>query len=366
MNRKYKKIIIATGGTGGHVLPAFNLAKHFFDNNINVELTCDKRGLKYLKNYNDIKVNLILSATIFQNNLLKAIFSSIIIFYSIFRSFLFLLLKRPDIVFGMGGYSSFPVCIAAKVLNIPFIIYENNLFIGKANKYLLPFAKKIFVSHRELEGISEKYRKKICEIGNIINKDIIKLKDLHNSNIDTQQLKILILGGSQAAKIFAEKLPKIFKQCIENKVNLEIFQQCLPEQNRNLISFYKDLKIRFEIFNFSSNLTNYYSKINLAITRSGSSVLAELINANIPFISVPLPTSADNHQLKNAIYYQKKGYSYLIKEKDLNEKLFDLIKKIGRDKSLLGKIKNNQKKFSDKIVYENIDNQMNRIFYEKN
>ena len=126
------------------------------------------------------------------------------------------------------------------------------------------------------------------------------------------------------------------------------------------------MKIRFEIFNFSSNLTNYYSKINLAITRSGSSVLAELINANIPFISVPLPTSADNHQLKNAIYYQKKGYSYLIKEKDLNEKLFDLIKKIGRDKSLLGKIKNNQKKFSDKIVYENIDNQMNRIFYEKN
>ena len=89
MNSKYKKIIIATGGTGGHVLPAFNLAKHFFDNKINVELTCDKRGLKYLKNNNNIKVNLILSATIFQNNVFKAILSSIIIFYSVFRSFLF-------------------------------------------------------------------------------------------------------------------------------------------------------------------------------------------------------------------------------------------------------------------------------------
>ena len=88
--------------------------------------------------------------------------------------------------------------------------------------------------------------------------------------------------------------------------------------------------INFEIFNFSNNITEYFSKINLAITRSGSSMLAELINAKIPFISVPLPSSADDHQLKNAIYYEKKGYSYLIEEKDLNAKLFQFkLKRMG-------------------------------------
>ena len=73
------------------------------------------------------------------------------------------------------------------------------------------------------------------------------------------------------------------------------------------------------------NLTEYFSKTNLAITRSGSSMLAELTNANIPFISVPLPSSADNHQLKNASYYQKNNLSFLIEEKDLNTKLYNLI-----------------------------------------
>ena len=73
----------------------------------------------------------------------------------------------------MGGYASFPLCIAASILKIRFIIYENNLIIGKANKKLLPFSKKILVSFKDLEGISKKYQNKLIEIGNIINKNII-------------------------------------------------------------------------------------------------------------------------------------------------------------------------------------------------
>ena len=220
MNNKLKKIIIATGGTGGHVFPAYSLAKHFLDNKINVEIISDKRGLRYLQDYNDIKVIEITSSTIFKKNIFQLLFSTLIIFYSIFRSCIFLFTNRPNLVFGMGGYSSFPVCIAAKILGIPFIIYENNLHVGKANKYLLPYAKKIFVSYKELEGISEKYQQKVCEIGNIIRKEILNFQVKSNSNQNDRKLKILILGGSQAAKIFAEKLPKIFKECNESKILL--------------------------------------------------------------------------------------------------------------------------------------------------
>ena len=135
MSNKLKKIIIATGGTGGHVFPAYSLAKHFLDNKINVEIISDKRGLRYLQDYNDIKVIEITSSTIFKKNIFQLLFSILIIFYSTCRSFIFLLANRPNLVFGMGGYSSFPVCIAAKILRIPFIIYENNLYIGKQREY---------------------------------------------------------------------------------------------------------------------------------------------------------------------------------------------------------------------------------------
>ena len=321
--------------------------------------------MRYLQNYHDVKIIEINSSTIFKKNIFQLLFSILIIFYSIFRSFIFLLTNRPNLVFGMGGYSSFPVCIAAKILRIPFIIYENNLHIGKANRYLLPYAKKVFVSHKELEGISEKYKTKVCEIGNIIREEILNFQVQSDSNKKDGKLKILILGGSQAAKIFAEKLPEIFKECNEAKIPLKIYQQCLPEQNKFLSSFYEDLNIDFEIFNFSNNILDYFSKINLAITRSGSSMLAELINVKIPFISVPLPSSADDHQLKNAIYYEKNEYSYLIEEKDLNEKLFKLIKKINEDRSLLNKIISKQRQYSDKSVYENIDKQINKVINEE-
>ena len=365
MNNKIKKIIIATGGTGGHVFPAFSLARHFIDSNINVEIITDKRGLKYLNDNHDIRITEIISSTILKKNIFQLLFSILIIFYSTLRSFILLLTNRPNLVFGMGGYSSFPVCVAAKILRIPFIIYENNLHIGKANKYLLPYARKMFVSYKELEGVPKKYYRKICVIGNIIRKEILNFQMKQVSDQNKKKFKILVLGGSQAAKIFAEKLTKIFKECNEAKIKLTVYQQCLPEQNKFLNSFYNNLNIDFEIFNFSNNILNYFSKVDLAITRSGSSMLAELINVKIPFISIPLPTSADNHQLKNAIYYEKNGYSYLIEEKNLDIKLFKLIEKISKDKSLLSEIITKQRQYSDKSVYENINEQLKKMINEK-
>ena len=361
MNNKIKKIVIATGGTGGHIFPAYSLAKHFIDNEISVEIVSDKRGIRYLKHYRDVKIIKISSATIFKKNIIRSLISILVIIYSFFKSIIYLIFNRPNLVFGTGGYSTFSICIAAKILKIPFIIYENNLHIGKTNKYLLQYSKKIFVSHKELKGILPKYEKKVCEIGNIIRKEILNFQGKLELNNSEKNLKILILGGSQAAKIFAEILPEVFKKCKKANIQFKIYQQCLPEQNNFLKKFYKDLKIEFEVFNFTHNILNYFSKSNLVITRSGSSMLAELVNVKIPFISIPLPTSADNHQLKNAIYYEKKEYSYLIEEKNLNIELFKLIQKISNDKSLLDHMINKQKQYSDQSVYEKIDAELTKI-----
>ena len=170
---KTNKIIIATGGTGGHVFPAYSLANYLIKNNYNIKLTADDRGSKYLKDYENLRLIKITSSPLIKKNIFTFLFSIFIILFSTLRSLFFLLLNRPSIVFGMGGYSSFPVCIASAILRIKFVIYENNMIIGKANRYLLPFAKKIFVSYGNLEGIPKNYSNKVCEIGNIVREEII-------------------------------------------------------------------------------------------------------------------------------------------------------------------------------------------------
>ena len=175
---------------------------------------------------------------------------------------------------------------------------------------------------------------------------------------------ILILGGSQAAKSFGEKLPAVFEECINSNITLKVYQQCLKSQNVTLKSNYDSLNIESEIFNFSHNLLSYFSKVDLAITRSGSSMLAELLNCNVPIISIPLPHSADNHQLKNAKYFERKGYGFLIEEFELKKNLFPLIKSIHEDKGLLNQMKIKQSKYSDKKVFEKIDNLIKQIIHE--
>ena len=108
-----KKILIATGGTGGHIYPAYSLANYLLKKNYIIKLTSDKRGLNFLTDIKNLNFINIPSSPILKKNLFKFLFSIIIIMYATIKSLTYLIINRPNIVFGMGGYSSFPVCIAA-------------------------------------------------------------------------------------------------------------------------------------------------------------------------------------------------------------------------------------------------------------
>ena len=137
------------------------------------------------------------------------------------------------------------------------------------------------------------------------------------------------------------------------------------EQNNSLKIFTK-VSIQNEIFNFDPNILKYYKKIDLVITRSGSSVSAELLSCNIPFISIPLKNSADDHQNKNAEFFQKKGFCFFIKENQIDESLFSLIKSFYKDKSILKNCIKNQKLYSKINTMEKILNEIKSITDEKN
>tara|TARA_B110000285_G_scaffold178688_1_gene200996 strand:+ start:1190 stop:2284 length:1095 start_codon:yes stop_codon:yes gene_type:complete len=360
---KNSKILIATGGTGGHIFPAYSLAKNLIKNNHEVEIVTDQRGFKFLEKYKDVKLIINNSTTIFNKKIINIIFSIFVIFFSYLKSLLILYRAKPLLVFGMGGHASFPFCLAAKTLNIPFVIYENNLLLGKSNRYLISLASKVFLAYEEVEGIQKKFKFKVVTTGNIIREEILNFNKKKNLS---GELSILVLGGSQAAKSFGEFLPKIFKQCIKENIKIKIFQQCTESQNNKLKEEYENLKISFELFNFTNNITEYFSKSELVITRSGSSVTAELINCKIPFISIPYPYSAEGHQDKNAAYFEKKGYSFSIKEYEVNEKLFPLIKSIYRDKEILNRLTEKQKNHSDTDVFFKINNEVKNLINEQN
>ena len=349
-----KNIIIATGGTGGHIFPAISLANYLESIGYKLSLTTDERGLKFI-NTDFLKKTEVIKSSSFSKK--EKIYSFFKILCAIYKSLVFLFKTRPQLIFGMGGYASFPICFAGIILRIPFIVYESNLSMGKANRYLAPFAKKIFVSYEDIHGINLKYKEKI------LKEKIINLTETDKFKND-RNLNILILGGSQAAKIFAEILPDIFIKCKKNNINFKVYQQCLDEQKFDLKKKYEGNNINYELFNFTFDILKYYNLSNLAITRAGSSALGELLNCQIPLITIPLPTSSENHQLKNAQYFQKKGFGILVEEKDIKNKLFNLLESIHKDKSVLNTIISNQKKCSDKNVFLIIDRELKKIFYE--
>ena len=355
-----KKIIFSTGGTGGHIFPAINLMKHFFEKGYKVLLVTDARGNSFIKNYSVFKSYILKTDTPTNKNLLKKIFSFFRIFYSIIRSIIILKKEKPDLVFGFGGYVSFPISFTSKFFNLPLIIYESNMMLGRTNKYLSSFSKKILVSKR-IKNLPEKYKNKTYQVGSILDKNIINSSTYNKFN-NEKIFSILILGGSQGAEIFGKVIPPVIKMLKDKGYIIQINQQCSKDQKINIVDFYEKNGVKNYVFEFDRNLLKLFLSSNLAITRCGASTTAELVHTLTPFIAVPLPDSIDNHQYLNAKYYENKGCCWILEQDVFNiQNLFNLIEEIIKNKKKLENISENMKKNDNKNVYENVENQISEF-----
>ena len=353
-----KKIIFSTGGTGGHIFPAINLMNHFFDKGYKVLLVTDNRGNNFIKNYSDFKSYVLSVRTPTNKNFFKKFFSYLLIFYSIIRSIIILKKEKPDLIFGFGGYVSFPISFASKFFNLPLIIYENNMVLGRANKYLSSFSKKILVAKKIVNKFPEKYKSKTHEVGSILNKHIINYSSFRKNN-NKGIFSILVMGGSQGAEIFGTTVPTVIKMIKNEGYEIEINQQCIVSQKNSIVDFYGKNNIKNYVFEFDINILELILSSNLAITRCGSSTTAELAHTFTPFIAVPLPDSVDNHQYLNAKYYKDKGCCWILEQDNFNTKnLFNLITKTIKNKKELENIRENMKKNYNKNVYTNIENEI--------
>jgi len=355
-----KKIIFSAGGTGGHIFPAINLMKHFSEKGYEVVLVTDNRGNNFVNKYSKFKSYELSAGTPTNKNFFSKILSFFIIFYSLLKSITILKKEKPDLVIGFGGYVSFPTSFATKFFSLPLAIYEPNMVIGRANRYLLSFSKKIFLAKKIKFNFPERHKKKVDIVGSIINKNIINCSNLEKKN--KENFSILVLGGSQGAEVFGKIIPPVINMIKDKGYEININHQCTTNQKNLIIDYYKKKNIKNYVFEFDKNILNLILSSDIAITRCGASATAELVHTITPFIAVPIPDSIDNHQYLNAKYYADMDYCWLLDQHNFNkENLFNLVIEIIKDKKKLEIKRNNMKNNYTNKVYSVIEKKIKEI-----
>ncbi len=355
-----KKILISTGGSGGHVIPAIAIYDHL-KKNFEVFLVLDKRGSDFInKEKYDYKI---INSPRLTLNLFMLPITIVKLAIAIIKSFFFLKKNKVDIVFGTGGYTSVPICLAAKILNVKIYLFEPNMVIGKANKFLVKFCTKLLCYSEKIINFPKKYTNKISVINHVLRKEIYNF-----NNIDKEEINIstnlLIIGGSQGAKFFDQNLKNSIID-ISKKFRLKIYHQISSSDIRDLEFFYKEHEIENKLFNFEDNIFKYISESNLAITRAGASTLSELAFLKVPFVAIPYKFATDNHQLENALEYEKKDTCWILKEEEFNQnKLTTLLLKIIQNKEDYLRKKQGLEKFCYQNNWNNINEKLIKILNE--
>ena len=316
-----KKIMLSTGGTGGHVFPAqavFERLKHRFE----VTIVCDKRGEKFLAQddaSNKLKFgnNITLRFSGFQGSILKKVMSINYLVLDLITLLYLFIKKPPSLVIGFGGYASFPVLFTALVRGVPILLHEQNAVIGRVNKWFLPFCKLLAISFKETIAIPDHYGNKIRYIGNPIRAKFFYRQYVNNDNIGA--ICITVIGGSQGSSIFSKVIPhaiSLLPTALQGK--LLVYHQARLEDAKSCLYMFEQTCCKFEIKTFFNNIESLLHKSNLIISRAGASTIAELILYKKPAILVPFARAKDNHQYYNAMDLVKSKSAILIDERDFN------------------------------------------------
>ena len=350
------KVLISTGGSGGHVIPAITVYNHL-KNTHETLISTDVRGLAYLdKNYNTIVIN-----TPKLNNYFLLPFSFLKILFLTVKSFFLLKKNNISILISTGGYMSLPLCLAAKLLRIKIFLIEPNMVLGRANKFFLNFSRKLICYSKNLINLPSGINHKLTTIKPLIRKEYY---DSGTYQKQDNLFTIIIIGGSQGANIFDELLNKSLIS-IAKKVSIKIIHQT-SEKNINFFkNFYSQNNIENKVFSFDHNLNKVLKQADLCITRAGATSLAELSFLKIPFVAIPLPSSKDNHQYENAKYYKEQGCCWIIDQKNFDEQKFEkfLLELVNKSQDYMTK-KNNLQKLNYQNTWNNVNQKILNIINE--
>jgi UDP-N-acetylglucosamine--N-acetylmuramyl-(pentapeptide) pyrophosphoryl-undecaprenol N-acetylglucosamine transferase len=314
-----RPILLAAGGTGGHLFPATALAQELGRRGYVVELATDDRAGKYDADFPARAIHRVPSATIASRSPwdLARTFSTLGIGF--LRALSLLMVLRPAVVVGFGGYPTLPPIIAARTLKIPTVIQEQNAVMGRANRLLSRHADRIALSFIPTKHLDPEAQPRATLTGIPVRDAVLAYRNVAYAPPDpVGRLLLLVFGGSQGAQFFSEIMPTALMTLPSPlRWRLTVVQQARDEDVERLTHTYKEAEIVAHIAPFFRDLPERMATAQLVISRSGASTVAELMAIGRPCILVPLPHALDNDQLENATRLQEGGGGWCIRQNEL-------------------------------------------------
>lgn len=295
-------IVLATGGTGGHVFPAEALSTTLAERGIPQVLMTDDRGSSYSGALGDLPCHVVSAATPAGKSPLKLIGVGIKIARGILQARHLLREIRARAVVGFGGYPALPTVLAAQSIGLPTILHEQNAILGRANRVLARNATAIATSFPRTQSLSNSIKAPMTLVGNPVRLAVRDVRDVpyHPFN-GVDDVRLLIMGGSQGARILSEILPKALSDMgSEWRRRLVVTQQCRAEDLPAVKAVYDAAHIRADLKTFIEDVPSLMAQCHLSITRAGASTVSELACVGRPSLLVPYPHATDDHQAANA------------------------------------------------------------------
>jgi UDP-N-acetylglucosamine--N-acetylmuramyl-(pentapeptide) pyrophosphoryl-undecaprenol N-acetylglucosamine transferase len=298
MNRKLA--VLAAGGTGGHMFPAQALAETLTARGWRVVLATDERGDKYAHDFPAEHRIPLSAATFKRGDVLGMVGAGFNIFQGVMQARQAFKVLDPSVVVGFGGYPSLPALLAALTLKRPTVIHEQNAVLGRVNRFLSGRVDAVACAFPTLERAAPKVRARVQVVGNPVRPDIQALYDAPYAP-PTGEIRVLITGGSQGARLLSELTPQAISNLPDDlRMRLSVQQQTRRESLEGAIKVYKDALVPAEIAPFFRDMAGRLARAHLVIGRAGASTCCELAVAGKPSILIPFKAAADDHQRYNA------------------------------------------------------------------
>jgi UDP-N-acetylglucosamine--N-acetylmuramyl-(pentapeptide) pyrophosphoryl-undecaprenol N-acetylglucosamine transferase len=333
-----RPILLAAGGTGGHLFPAAALAQELKRRGYEVELATDERVEKYQSEFPARAIHFVPSATFTSRSPVAMGKTFARLFNGYLKARHLLAEIDPAAVIGFGGYPTLPPIMAARSLGIPTAIHEQNAVMGRANRFLSRFADRVALSFSPTKRMHRSAEPRSLVTGTPVRDTVLSYREVpYVAPEPAGRFLLLVFGGSQGAHFFADILPRTLPLLSSPfRWRLTLVQQAREEDLADLRATYKDAGIAAHLAAFFRDLPERIATAHLVIARAGASTVAELMAIGRPSLLVPLPHALDNDQLENATRLQDGGGGWCIKQSELTpERLAAELEKLAGAPELL-------------------------------
>lgn len=291
-------IVLAAGGTGGHMFPAYAVAEALRDRGYRPVLVTDERGARYAAPFGEMQQHQLPAANVSRGrvsgaiNLVRATFAATALFGRV----------KPALVMGFGGYAALPALLAARLRGVPRCIHEQNAVLGRVNRAIGGSVQRIALSFDDTSRLKPALHERCVVTGNPVRHEIAALFGVpYGAPALNGPLNILVLGGSQGAKILSDVVPAAITGLPDDlRPRISVTQQCRPETLDQVQEHYAAAGVTHDLAAFYADMPQRLAAAHLVVARSGASTITELEIAGRPSVLVPLRIATDDHQTANA------------------------------------------------------------------